>query len=51
MNKMGGYGLIFIREKQFYVKSAAIAVPIALQSLITIGVNMMDTIMLGRLNE
>ena len=43
--------MIFIRDKQFYTKSAAIAVPIAAQSMITIGVNMMDTIMVGRLGE
>lgn len=42
---------IFVRDKQFYLKSARIAVPIAAQSLITIGVNMMDTIMLGRVTE
>lgn len=43
--------MIFIRETAFYKKAAAIAVPIALQSLITIGVNMMDTIMVGSLGE
>lgn len=43
--------MIFIRNKNFYIKSATIAVPIALQSMITIGVNMMDTIMVGRLGE
>jgi putative MATE family efflux protein len=43
--------VIFVREKSFYQKAAAIALPIAAQSLITIGVNMMDTIMLGSLGE
>ena len=33
-----------VRSGAFYRKSAAIAVPIALQSMITMGVNMMDTI-------
>lgn len=42
---------MIVREKDFYVKSASIAVPIAMQSLITIGVNMMDTIMLGTMGE
>lgn len=42
---------LFVREKRFYKKTAAIAIPIAAQSLITIGVNMMDNIMLGRLGE
>ena len=36
---------------EFYKKAAAIAVPITLQNLITIGINMMDTIMLGSLGE
>ena len=40
-----------VRDPGFYKKSAAIAVPIALQSMITMGVNMMDTIMVGRLGE
>ena len=42
---------LFIKDKAFYKTVCAIAIPIALQGLITIGVNMMDTIMLGRLNE
>lgn len=40
-----------VRDINFYKKSAAIAVPISLQSMITMGVNMMDTIMVGRLGE
>ena len=40
-----------VRDKSFYRKVLRIAVPIALQSLITIGVNMMDTIMLGSMGE
>lgn len=43
--------MIFIREKEFYKKAAGIAIPITMQSMITIGVNMMDTIMLGSLGE
>ena len=38
---------IFVRDRSFYKKLITIALPISLQSLITIGVNMMDNIMLG----
>lgn len=41
----------FIGEKEFYKNVAKIAVPIALQGLITTGVNMMDTIMIGTVGE
>lgn len=42
---------LFVRDKGFYKRVGAVAVPIAAQSLITIGVNMMDTIMLGTMGE
>lgn len=42
---------LFVRDKDFYKKVAAVAIPISLQSMITIGVNMMDTIMVGTLGE
>lgn len=42
---------VFVRDKAFYQKVVAIAVPVSLQSMITIGVNMMDNIMVGRLGE
>ena len=42
---------IFVREKQFYRNVLAVGGPIAAQSLITVGGNMMDNIMLGRLGE
>lgn len=42
--------MIFVRDPKFY-KKAGIALPIAAQSMITIGVNMMDTIMLGSSGE
>lgn len=38
-------------DKKFYVKLIEIALPIALQSIITTGVNLVDTIMLGNLGE
>lgn len=41
----------YIGDRAFYKKVAVIAIPISLQSLINIGVNMMDTIMLGQLGE
>lgn len=47
MNKYRAY----LGDREFYVRVCTIAIPIALQSLITIGVNMMDTIMLGALGE
>ena len=42
---------LFIRDKQFYKKLVIFALPISLQSLITVGVNMADNIMLGQLGE
>lgn len=42
---------LLIKDKNFYRKTAAIAIPISLQSLIVIGVNMADTIMVGTLGE
>lgn len=42
---------LFIKDKKFYKKVAGIAIPIALQGLITSGVNMMDTIMVGAVGE
>ena len=47
MNRMKQY----IGTWDFYKRVCGIAIPIAMQSLITIGVNMMDTIMLGTLGE
>lgn len=41
----------FSNDKEFYKKVFALALPIALQSLISIGVNMLDTIMVGSLGE
>ena len=41
----------YLGDKAFYKKVVAIALPISAQSLITIGVNMTDTVMLGKLGE
>ncbi|MBQ3795092.1 MAG: MATE family efflux transporter [Butyrivibrio sp.] len=42
---------LFVKDKQFYRMLVAFALPIALQQLITVGVNMADNIMLGQLGE
>ena len=42
---------LIAKDKSFYKTVAIVAVPIAAQSLITVGVNMMDTIMVGRVGE
>ncbi len=42
---------LFVRDRNFYRLLASIAVPIAAQQLITVGVNMADNIMLGQLGE
>lgn len=42
---------IFIKDIHFYKSVGRIAVPIALQGLITTGVNAMDTIMIGAVGE
>lgn len=42
---------LFIKDGAFYRKVATIAVPIALQGLITSGVNVMDTMMVGAVGE
>ena len=41
----------FVRDASFYQKSAKIAIPITLQSVITIGVNVADTMMVGMLGD
>ena len=42
---------LFVRDVNFYKKAADISIPISLQSLISIGVNLADTIMIGSLGE
>lgn len=42
---------LYVKDKHFYKTVAGIAIPIALQGLITTGVNMMDTIMIGMIGE
>lgn len=42
---------LLVNDKTFYKKVLTLATPIALQSMIAIGVNMLDTIMVGSLGE
>lgn len=42
---------LFVKDKNFYKSILTIALPTVLQGFITIGVNMMDTIMLGSFGE
>lgn len=42
---------LFISDKSFYKKVLTLALPIAMQSAIAIGVNMLDTIMVGKVGE
>ncbi len=42
---------LFVKDKEFYRRVIQISTPIILQNVITIGVNMMDTIMLGKYGE
>lgn len=42
---------LIIKDKRFYKTVCSIAIPVALQGLITSGVNMMDTIMIGKVGE
>lgn len=42
---------LYVKDMNFYKNVAAISIPIALQGLITTGVNMMDTIMIGAVGQ
>lgn len=42
---------LFIKDKNFYKTVAGIVIPIALQGLITQGVNVMDTVMISAIGE
>lgn len=42
---------LIVSDRNFYKKVLFLALPIAMQSLITVGVNMLDTIMIGSLGE
>ena len=40
-----------IRDKAFYIRVLGIMLPVALQQAINMGVNMLDTMMLGQFGE
>lgn len=42
---------LFVKDKGFYTRLLVLAVPITLQGLINFGINVADTMMLGRLGE
>ena len=42
---------LLVRDPAFYKRAAVLATPVVVQSMITIGVNMLDTIMLGSFGE
>lgn len=42
---------LFVKEKTFYQLVLSIAIPVVLQNMISIGVNIMDTMMLGSYGE
>lgn len=42
---------LIARSKDFYRQASRLAIPIALQTLITIGVNLTDNLMLGKVSE
>ena len=41
----------YIGSKELYLKMAKIAIPVSMQSLITVGINLMDTIMLSSMGD
>lgn len=41
----------YLGTKELYLKMAKIAIPVSLQSLITVGINLMDTIMLSSMGD
>ena len=41
----------FVKDKNFYKSILILAVPVVLQNMITFGVNIMDTVMLGSFGE
>ena len=43
--------MLLATDKKFYTTLVGVALPIAMQNLITFGINMMDTLMLGRLGD
>lgn len=48
---MKGLGRLIVKDSKFYKLVLSLAMPIALQSMISISVNMLDTIMVGKLGD
>ncbi len=48
---MGIFSKLIVKDKNFYRMVMGITIPITLQGLITTGVNMMDTIMIGSIGQ
>jgi len=48
---MSFFKKLIVKDRSFYKKVMLLALPIAAQSMISIGVNMLDTIMVGKLGE
>lgn len=42
---------LYLGDKELYKKMAVIAIPVSLQQLITVGINLMDTIMLSSMGD
>ena len=42
---------VFIGPRELYVQMLKLGVPVALQQLITVGINLMDTIMLSQMGD
>ena len=50
-NQLRGLGRYIVTDRAFYRKALLLIVPVVLQSIINQGVNMMDTVMVGKLGE
>lgn len=48
---MSAFSKHFYTDWSFYKRMLAITIPIALQNVISLSVNMMDTVMLGQLGD
>ena len=46
-----GENMVFSKDKEFYKGVISVAIPIAIQNVITFGVSMMDIVMLGALGD
>ncbi len=50
-NNTRSLGKYFVTDGSFYRRAMTLIIPVLLQNLINQGVNMMDTVMVGRLGE